>query len=81
MVDPETGEEITYGEWLRRKGVQVVGEARRQSVTVVGDAKRVEMVNEFTGGTAGWHDHHPDGRVSCTVTPDPVRTTAAAQAE
>ena len=36
------------------------------------DTKTVEVINEDTGGTAGWHAHKADGRIAAVATPDVV---------
>lgn len=33
------------------------------------DTKTVEVINEDTGGTAGWHTHKADGSTDAVVTP------------
>ena len=56
------------------RSVQFSGQRRVPTVTVdrVADTKTVEVINETTGGTAGWHTHKADGRIAAVATPDVV---------
>ncbi len=78
MIDPDTGEEITYGEHLRRKGVQVAGELTRPRVHIDRDrdVKKVEILREDSGRTGGVNTHHGSGRVDCEVHPIPAGLSA-----
>ena len=50
------------------------GVRRQPAVRVdrAADTKTVEVINETTGGTAGWHTHKADGRIAAVATPDVV---------
>lgn len=50
------------------------GTGRQPTVRVdrATDTKTVEVINEDTGGTAGWHTHKADGRTAAVATPDVV---------
>ena len=47
------------------------GTGRQPTVSVDRDTdtKTVEVINEDTGGTAGWHTHKADGSTDAVVTP------------
>lgn len=61
------------GTVIDRDALRSVGfSARRRpavSVDRVTDTKTVEVINEDTGGTAGWHTHKADGSTDAVVTP------------
>ena len=64
------------GKLIDRDALRSVGfGVRRQPAVRVdraADTKTVEVINETTGGTAGWHTHKADGRVAAVATPDVV---------
>lgn len=43
-----------------------------------GQIERKPVRNELTGGIAGYHDVHWDGRQDAIITPDPVTARASA---
>ena len=64
------------GTVIDRDALRSVGfGVRRQPAVRVdraADTKTVEVINETTGGTAGWHTHKADGRIAAVATPDVV---------
>jgi len=61
------------GKLIDRDALRSVGfgTSRRPAVSVdrATDTKTVEVINEDTGGTAGWHTHKADGSTDAVVTP------------
>lgn len=61
------------GKLIDRDALRSVGfgTSRQPAVRVdrATDTKTVEVINETTGGTAGWHTHKADGSTDAVVTP------------
>lgn len=77
MFDPDTGKVIDR-DGLR--SLQFNGQGMRVPRTkVVNDKKLVEIIDQDSGRTAGYHTHHGSGRLDADVMPRTVNASTGAQ--
>lgn len=77
MFDPDTGKLLDPS---ALRSLQFNGQGMRVPRSrVVGDKKLVEIIDQDDGRTAGYHTHHPSGRLDADVHPRTVVASTGAQ--